>query len=132
LRCLVDTNIFLEILLGQKHQQAAKELLSSGSTHQMYITDFSLHSVGLILFREKRYGLFREFVADMLINAGIGTVSISNRRISDVVTAAHQYGLDFDDAYKYTAAKQHGLVIISFDTDFDQTDLGRKQPADVL
>ena len=38
------------------------------------------------------------------------------------------YHLDFDDAYQYTAADEHGLVLVSFDTDFDRTPLQRMTP----
>jgi hypothetical protein len=37
--------------------------------------------------------------------------------------------LDFDDAYQYTAAEKHNLILLSFDTDFDRTSRGRKTPA---
>jgi len=40
--------------------------------------------------------------------------------------------LDFDDAYQYVAVDEYGLVIVSFGSDFDRTDLGRKTLAEVL
>jgi uncharacterized protein len=46
---LIDTNIFLEILLSQKQKDICKEFLVS-NIEQIYISDFSLHSIGVILF----------------------------------------------------------------------------------
>jgi hypothetical protein len=40
--------------------------------------------------------------------------------------------LDFDDAYQYVAAKRDLLSFVSFDTDFDRSDLTRLTPAQVL
>jgi uncharacterized protein len=40
--------------------------------------------------------------------------------------------LDFDDAFQYLNAERHGLKIVSFDTDFDRTYLGRMTPEQVL
>ena len=40
------------------------------------------------------------------------------------------HGLDFDDAYQYTAAEPHDLTVISYETDFDRTPRGRKTPSD--
>jgi len=36
--------------------------------------------------------------------------------------------LDFDDAYQYSAARRYGLLIVSFDADFDRTTEGRVIP----
>jgi predicted nucleic acid-binding protein len=39
------------------------------------------------------------------------------------------YHPDFDDAYHYPTADEHGLVLVlSFDTDFDRTPLQRMTP----
>jgi uncharacterized protein len=44
----------------------------------------------------------------------------------------NKFHLDFDDAYQYVAAKRNGLLLVSFDADFDKTDIKRKVPADLL
>jgi len=40
--------------------------------------------------------------------------------------------LDFDDAYQYAAAEKYILTLVSYDRDFDGTELGRTTPAKVL
>jgi len=47
---LVDTNIFLEILLKQEKSEACKSFLSKNKG-AINISDFTLHSIGVILFR---------------------------------------------------------------------------------
>lgn len=62
---LVDTNIFLEILLQQKRSQDCKDFLHN-NTGELNLTDFSIHSIGVILFRENEDNLFSKFLTDTL------------------------------------------------------------------
>ena len=43
MKALLDTNIFLEILLSQERAQEAKELLMKSAEHEFFISDYSLH-----------------------------------------------------------------------------------------
>lgn len=52
--------------------------------------------------------------------------------VAELVAAVEQYGLDFDDAYQYVAAKRYDLTFISLDSDFDRTDLGRRSPDEII
>ena len=132
MRILLDTNIFLEVLLGQEKSDMAKKLLSSDLGHEFFMTDFSLHSIGVILFRAKHSGVFNRFVTDMIDGAGIEMLTLPIYEINHVSENAERYGLDFDDAYQYSVAEKHGLVIVSFDSDFDRTGKIRKTPSDFL
>ena len=55
---LVDTNVFLEIILTQDKREECKEFLDK-NIRDIYISDFSLHSVGVILFQIREGGCFR-------------------------------------------------------------------------
>jgi len=50
------------------------------------------------------------------------------RQVADVES---EFKLDFDDAYQYVSAEKNELTIVSFDSDFDRTKLGRKTPAEL-
>lgn len=45
---LIDTNIFLEILLNQDKKEICKNFLSE-NFNLLHISDFSIHSIGVIL-----------------------------------------------------------------------------------
>ena len=62
---LVDTNIFLEILLGQDKKEDCKKFLNE-NIRSLNITDFTLHSIGIILFRYGKENIFQKFFEDML------------------------------------------------------------------
>jgi predicted nucleic acid-binding protein len=62
---LVDTNIFLEILLGQDKEEDCKSFLDKNSGN-LHITDFSLHSIGIAMARYSKEEGFGNLVEDML------------------------------------------------------------------
>ncbi|MGH9431235.1 MAG: hypothetical protein ACRD3T_06805 [Terriglobia bacterium] len=51
MRLPVDTNLFIEVLLNQARARAARALLENRKGHDIFVTDFALHSIGLLLFR---------------------------------------------------------------------------------
>ncbi len=59
-------------------------------------------------------------------------IALAAQEMEDIVQIARRFGLDFDDAYQYAVAARCGLTIVSFDSDFDHTELGRKTPEDLL
>ena len=129
---LLDTNIWLERLLGQGQAEVAAELLDRLSPSDMCMTDFTLHSIGVICNRLKQRDVFIRFVDDVLIDAGVVLVSIPANQMKRVVEIMERFGLDFDDAYQYVAAEIEKATIVSFDKDFDKTDQGRLTPMQVL
>ena len=68
----------------------------------------------------------------MIDRVGIGMVSLSAPEMDALIDVAAKFNLDLDDAYQYSAARRHGLKIVSFDADFDRTTEGRLLPTDVL
>jgi len=49
MKLLIDTNIFLEVLLEQSRADEARDLLLKTDEHNFLISDFSLHSIGVLL-----------------------------------------------------------------------------------
>ena len=128
---LVDTNIWLERLLGQEQAEAVGRFLNSVASSQLLITDFSFHSICVILIRERRRSTLETFVKETLVDAGVQVVRLSPDETALILLASDRFGLDFDDAYQYAAAEKLDLVLVSFDKDFDRTERGRILPSDV-
>ena len=129
---LLDTNIWLELLLGQEQAEIAAELLDALSPSDVCMTDFTLHSIGVICNRLKQSDVFVKFVDDVLIDTGVVLVSIPANKMNRVVEIMDRFRLDFDDAYQYVAAEIEDATIVSFDKDFDKTEQGRLTPMQVL
>jgi predicted nucleic acid-binding protein len=132
MKALLDTNVFLEILLDQEQAASATTLLAEAGVHEFFLTDYALHSIGLLLFRRRLHQVFTDFVEDMLLGAGVRIATLPSEELSAVSEAARTYGLDFDDAYQYAVAKSLDLALVSFDADFDCTDLARRTPGQFL
>ena len=56
MKLLIDTNVFLEVLLEDAKADEARRLLLNEKGHELFVSDFAVHSIGLLLFR--REGLF--------------------------------------------------------------------------
>jgi hypothetical protein len=73
---LLDTNIWLERLLGQAQSATVGQLLARLPTDQMLMSDFTLHSLGVILHRLGYRAVFTVFVQDVLIDGGVALTSL--------------------------------------------------------
>jgi uncharacterized protein len=100
---LVDTNIWLERLLDQERSAEVAQFLTLVPTDRLCMSDFSLHSVGVILHRLGRASVLLEFIDDVFGEGGVSLVSVAPEAFDRLVAVAQEYGLDFDDAYQYVA-----------------------------
>lgn len=132
MRLLLDTNVFLEILLEQEQASKARFLLSRSDDHEFFISDFSVHSIGLLLFRRNQHQTFQLFLKDVLLTTGTSLLSMGVVDMDSIVAAAQSFNLDFDDAYQYVAAEKHDLTLVSLDGDFDRTERGRLTLAQIV
>jgi predicted nucleic acid-binding protein len=129
---LLDSNIFLELLLDQDKADEVEKLLRSVQREELCISEFSLYSIGIVLFRRKLYEAFVRLVDDLILTGGIRLLRLTPEDVRQLAEAAQQFNLDFDDAYQYALAERYNLTIVSFDSDFDRTERGRKTPADLI
>lgn len=129
---LADTNIFLELLLNRKNAASVHEFLIKTDPALIGITDFSLHSIGVLLFREHQYDLFTRFMADVLGEGDIRILSLNQDEVAGLQAIARKFQIDFDDAYQYAVASKFQVSLISFDRDFDKTDITRVTPEEIL
>ena len=114
---LVDTNIFLEMLLEQDKKEDCIRFLEN-NIGNLSISDFSLHSIGVVLFKYGKEDIFHKFVEDVMPN--VNFLSLPLELYGDVVSARKSLNLDFDDAYQYSMAKYYRLKVVTMDKDFDR------------
>ena len=105
----------IPILLGQNKKEECKKFLVE-NIGNLAITDFTLHSIGVILFRYSREDVFEKFVEDVATSSEL--LSLPVEKYNEVVLARKKLNLDFDDAYQYAVAKHYGLKIVTMDKDF--------------
>ncbi|CUQ68284.1 PIN domain-containing protein [Candidatus Nitrospira inopinata] len=129
---LVDTNLVLEVLLRQAKSEEVKRFLERAPSEQLFLTEFSLYSLGILPIRRNLHDVFLRAVEDLLFTGGLTLLRLAPADLADVARRSKQFGLDFDDAYQYVTADKYNLVIVRFDADFDRTARGRKTPQAVL
>jgi uncharacterized protein len=112
---LLDTNIILEIFLEQEKSIQCENFLNA-NIGKLAITDFTLHSIGIILFRHERQRLFNAFISEMLDKINI--LSMPAEEFISISSYSDETGLDFDDTYQCLVAKTFDLTIITMDNDF--------------
>ncbi len=112
---LIDTNIFLEVLLGQEKVQECKDFLVN-NLGCLEISDFTLHSIGFILGRYNKIEEFQMFINEVVNSTLI--LSLPLEEYPNLVQYINMFKLDFDDAYQYSLARLYGLKIVSMDKDF--------------
>lgn len=128
---LLDTNIWLELLLEREKADQVRRLLEAEESWRFGLTDFSLHSIGVILTHLNKHDLFLDFISDTLEDSAVRVIRLDSAGLKEVPAICRRFGLDFDDAYQYLAADKHNLTLVSFDSDFDRTEHGRRTPAEV-
>jgi predicted nucleic acid-binding protein len=129
---LVDTNIWLERLLEQEKSDEVRRFLDAIPSEQLFISDFSFHSIGIAMIRLNKSEALLDFIRDAFIDGGVELLHLSPERTDRITRIAEQFKLDFDDAYQYVVAETHNLTTISYDRDFDRTERGRKEPSDIV
>jgi predicted nucleic acid-binding protein len=129
---LVDTNVWLELMLGQARSEEVSEFLRQIPSEHLFITDFSFHSIGVILRRLNRLEVLLSFVQDVFIDSSVVLINLEPQDTQNLVAVMNQFNLDFDDAYQYVAAERHNLTLVSFDNDFNRTTRGKRTPAEIL
>ncbi|NJK95774.1 MAG: type II toxin-antitoxin system VapC family toxin [Bacteroidales bacterium] len=131
-RYLVDTNVWLERLLDQEKSEVASKFFDLIPTDSLFVSDFSIHSIGVILSRLKKDDIFEKFINDLFINGGIESLSLDSSDLLDVISNIKKYNLDFDDSYQFSVSLKYDLTIITFDKDFNAKGIKKKTPDDIV
>lgn len=128
---LFDTNIFLEILLKQDSSEISKNLLNHKSLNVIYISDFTIHSIGVVLNRKSNIKYFDLFIDDLIKSNKFKMLSISLNQMYQISENSTKYRLDFDDAYQMTLCEIYNLQIVTFDQDFNTNNIDFIHPIDL-
>jgi len=129
---LVDTCIFLELLLNQSRAQECREFLDKIARGELeaIVTTFTIHAIEAII---NEADTILSFLRNIMASKGL-YVYITT--ISDEIAASILMGKikrDFDDTLQYYVAKKLGVeAIVSFDKHFGGLDIPRKEPRDYL
>lgn len=129
---LIDTNIFLELLLGQSKAEDCAKLLNRVSKGEIeaVVTRFTIHAVEAVV---NNGNLISDFLRNIENSLGLSVYVTSISEETAISILMSKINRDFDDTLQYFVAKMLGAEsIVSFDKHFDGLDIQRKEPKDYL
>jgi len=129
---LVDTNVWLERLLDQARSEEVGQFIDYIPSDKLFIADFAFHSIGVVMSKLNRIDGLLRFVQDTFMDGAVSLIHLEPEDTQSLTRMIEQFRLDFDDAYQYAVAEKYDLTIVSFDSDFDRTERGRKTPGEVV
>ncbi len=117
---LIDTNIFLEYLLGQQRAddclKAIEKIISDEI--EAVITSFSLHSIEVIMLGK---GLKEELKTFLAALSEIQYITLYNTSLLEdrqAIVEMERTKLDFDDAVQFCVARKLKATILTLDKHF--------------
>ncbi len=121
---LVDSNIFLELFLGQQKKDACRLFLNKTVSGEINatISDFTIDSILLVMFRHgSALENMRDFLHKVTNSKGLSIYSITSSDRSRALQLIEKYKLDYEDAVVLQSAISSGCSeVLSFDRDFDK------------
>jgi len=129
---LIDSNILFSLLLKQNDYKKTKKFFNAVEHLglKVQILDFALYSITLIFTQRKYHKEIKQFLHVLDLSKNISVCHLKPSEISEALSS--DVNLDFDDKLHYYLAKKKNLSFISYDSDFDKTDLKRMTPPQAL
>ena len=128
---LIDANIILEVLYKRSRWEESYKLLNrvkDGSIRALML-HFAVHGISAILGKPD---LVAKLIAEILTWRNLIIVDLPIYEELAACELASKVGLDFDDGLHHYFAKVRGIPIVSFDKDFDNLDIKRVEPHEIL
>ena len=122
---LIDTNIFLEILLDQSKAEIAKKTLTRliEKEEPIVISSFTIHSIFVILERRRCLNQLKLFFYNLSRIENITFYYPSFEEELEILNRMDTWDLDFDDSFQCYVAQKMNAQIITFDHDFQKIDI---------
>ena len=131
---LIDTNIFLELLLNRAFKDDCAQLLKEVEIGNLeaYVSSFSIHSIEVILSNFNKEKELKIFLSSIIDFEGLFVYTTNLEEELEAIEEMEN-GLDFDDALQSFVTKRLKASIISYDKHFDKIKgLKRLTPSDIL
>jgi len=132
---LIDTNIFLEVMLSRKRSEECKRLLTMLREGKIkgIATDFTIYSIMILLEKFNRLSELKRFLLSLTAYKGLLIYVLSITDKVRAVEEAKKGKLDLDDALQYVSALSvKAKAIVSFDKDLDRLKIPRVEPKDIV
>lgn len=128
---LIDTNVFLEVLLSQDNAKSCLlflEKINKGKIRAI-VTNFSLFSISIVASRRKvstsNFEIFFDLISQI---ENLEVLNIPFVALIEIYKIAQNGKLDFDDSVQFYAAKNLDIPIVTLDSDFKKAGIKAVSP----
>lgn len=128
---LIDTNIFLEVMLAQTRRKACMDFLNAvrAGRQKATVTDFTVYSIMIILDCRGKLRELDRFLRSLSAYRGLMVYATSLEDKVEAVELAANGVFDVDDVVQYASARKlHVKAVVSLDKDFDDREIPRMDP----
>ena len=129
---LVDTNVWLERLLEQENASVVDDFLKLVPSNYLSVSDFSLHSIGVIMYKLDKLDVFNVFIDDLFAHGSVSCLQTSPTDNQDIIRVILDKNLDYDDAYQVIISQLFDLQIVTFDKDFKKSGITTLTPEEAV
>jgi predicted nucleic acid-binding protein len=131
---LIDANIFLEVIFRREYWPASMQFLNrvAAGHSTAFISAFELHGIEALLSHRNQFTALDRFLRGVESSRGLSVYYSTVREEHEALQYTKQFSLDFDDSLQYAIAKTLNLTLVSYDHDFDCTNLTRREPQDLI
>lgn len=131
---MIDTNVFLEVLLLRSRKEECERFLEKLRVGEKkgVVTDFSIHTILLTMSRLRLWEELKIFLSALSAYNGLEIHVTSLADEFKAVDLSMKTKLNIEDAVQYSTAlgrKVNGIV--SFDRHFDGLEIPRMEPKDL-
>ena len=132
---LLDTNIFLEIMLSRSRKEVCKQFLDAlrDGEETGIVTDFSVYSIMVIMSSLAKLRQLTTFLRSLSAYKGLSIYTATLSDKARAVDICSKKTLDIDDSIQYSAALTNSAEgIVSFDRHFDGLKIRRVEPQAII
>jgi predicted nucleic acid-binding protein len=131
---LIDTNIFVEVMLAQAKRKACMDFLNAvrSGKEKAAVTDFTIYSIMIILDGRGKLRELDRFLRSLSAYRGLTVYASSLEDKVAAVELAVNGEFDVDDAVQFASARSlRAKAVVSLDRDFDDHVIPRMDPGDI-
>lgn len=130
---LIDSNIFLEILQNQENKEDCKKVQGEIAEEEIHAaaSKYTIHGIEGMLSEEP--DALDKFMTNITSLMTLKIVETTMHQEKQILEIAINSEMDLDEGVQYLVAKKENIEkIISYDTDFDRTDLKRVEYGELV
>ncbi len=109
---LVDSNVGMQVLRDRAQATEAQRFLTSTPPERMFVTDFTVYFIGILLHRYGQLDRHEAFPQQSRVGDPIRLLRAAVADLLRIPEVCKRQRLDFDDAYRYLVARRHGLTLV--------------------